>query len=537
MNTLLLHNDAYGIDTAARILRDGGLVAMPTETVYGLAANALDPHAVKNIFEAKGRPMDNPLIVHIAEIDDLIRMGLVATFPAAAQALADAFWPGPLTMILPKGDAVPTAVSAGLSTVAVRLPSHPVARALIARCGLPLAAPSANTSGRPSPTTATHVIDDLSGRIDAVLDGGRCTVGVESTVITLATDTPRILRPGVITLEQIEAVIGHVEVDPAVLDRLDSDAHAASPGMKYKHYAPRTRVVLVRSDERQFVRFVNRSYRRDDSVAALCYDEDADAILAPTVPLGARADLNVQAQRLFDALRQVDRMEGISTVYARCPRAKGVGMALFNRMIRAAAFEVIDLPARRVIGLTGQTGAGKSEVSRMLGERGYTVVDADRAARIATEDRAVIAALTDAFGDILHPDGTLDRSALARAAFGDEQRRRTLNTITHPKIIGIMLSEARESDSDVVFDAPQLFEAGMEVYCDTVIAVIADETIRRQRISARDRLSNDDITRRMAAQYDEAFFVSRCDKVIENNGTIGELLEKVRDVIEGLNDG
>lgn len=232
------------IEAVAKILREGGLAAIPTETVYGLAANALDPDAVNSIFKAKGRPNDNPLIVHISEVEEIYP--LVTSFPDKAKALVDAFWPGPLTIILPKSDIVPKEVCPRLETVAVRMPSHPVARAIIKAAGVPLAAPSANSSGLPSPTKASHVIDDMNGKIHAIVDGGESSVGVESTVITLATEVPMLLRPGGITPEQIESVIGPIEINPAVLEELPEGEVAASPGMKYKHYSPEAQVYIIK---------------------------------------------------------------------------------------------------------------------------------------------------------------------------------------------------------------------------------------------------------------------------------------------------
>ena len=226
-----LHTE--NIARAAKLLAAGEVVAVPTETVYGLAANAYDEAAVRKIFSAKGRPQDNPLIVHIADFRDIY--ALVSQVPAAAKKLADAFWPGPLTVILPKSDKIPDAVSAGLATVAVRYPAHPVAQAVIQACGVPLAAPSANRSGSPSPTNAKYVLDDMDGRIPLILDGGGSQVGVESTVVTLATEVPRVLRPGGVTVEQLREVLGEVEVDDAVLHQLKAGETAASPGMKYKH--------------------------------------------------------------------------------------------------------------------------------------------------------------------------------------------------------------------------------------------------------------------------------------------------------------
>ncbi len=343
MNTLLLGNSEKDIKTAADFIKDGGVVAMPTETVYGLAADALNGDAVAKIFAAKGRPMDNPLIVHIADVSDIDRLNLVAEFPDNAKKLADKFWPGPLTIIMKKSSAIPSEVSAGLDTVAVRLPSHKVARRLIEESGTALAAPSANKSGSPSPTTAQHVMSDLSGSIDAVVDGGKCDVGVESTVITLATPTPRLLRPGLITVEQIQAVIGKIDVDNAVLYKLESDKKAASPGMKYKHYSPKAKVVLLNGESNSFIDYVNKQFERDKTVGAICYDEDVALLHSKCVSIGKADDLQSQAKQLFDALRQVDELENISTVYAHCPIKQGVGMALYNRLIRAAAFEVIDL--------------------------------------------------------------------------------------------------------------------------------------------------------------------------------------------------
>ncbi len=339
METALLNGTKKeDIAKAAVLLKAGGLVAIPTETVYGLAANALDGSAVKRIFEAKGRPQDNPLIVHIASLDTLPK--LVASVPDEALALADQFWPGPLTIILPKASCIPDEVSAGLETVAVRFPSHPVARAIIEASGLPLAAPSANTSGRPSPTKAEHVLHDLRGKIEAVVDGGDCGVGLESTVVSLAGNRPRLLRPGGVTHEQLEETLGPVEIDPAVTHAVQKNAVVSSPGMKYKHYSPKARVVILKGGGEDYIRYVNAHKR--EGAAALCFDEDAAALQVPAVSLGPEEDREEQARRLFDALRTIDQM-GATLAYARCPEQTGVGLAVYNRLIRAAAFEVIEL--------------------------------------------------------------------------------------------------------------------------------------------------------------------------------------------------
>lgn len=538
MNTLHLTNATEDIEKAAAILQDGGLVAMPTETVYGLAANALDGDAVRRIFEAKGRPMDNPLIVHVADFSDIERLQLVAEIPENAKKLADAFWPGPLTIIMPKGSAIPDEVSAGLDTVAIRIPSHPTAQALIKTSALALAAPSANTSGKPSPTTAQHVIDDMDGRIEAVIDGGSCTVGVESTVITLAGDVPRILRPGLVTKEQIEAVIGAIEVDNAVLHQLEKDEKAASPGMKYKHYAPRTRVVLLRGGDERYITYMNRLYARDQSVAALCYDEDQTRLDMPCITIGSMDDEKAQAQALFDALRAVDELGGVKTVYAHCPKAEGVGMALYNRLIRAAAFEIVDLPEKKIIGLTGQTGAGKSEAARLFRELGLPVVSADEAARLAVEDSEVKAMLCAAFGDVLKPDGSLDRQRVAKVAFSAPGRTAVLNAITHPKISEIMREKAEQAEGDiVVFDASQLFEAWQDAFCCRIIGVLADPSIRCERIMRRDGIDREAAEQRMSAQLSEQFFLTHCDDILYNNGSPEAFGDAVRELYERLVSG
>lgn len=538
METLFLKNDAYGVKKAAEILKSGGLVAIPTETVYGLAADALSGEAVKKIFQAKGRPADNPLIVHVADVADIERLSLVKEFPEKARKLAEKFWPGPLTIIMKKGDVIPDEVSAGLDTVAVRLPSHKTARALIEKSGCALAAPSANSSGRPSPTTAAHVMDDMDGKIDAVLDGGACAVGVESTVVTVVTNPPRILRPGLVTKEEIESVIGETEVDRAVLGRLESGEKASSPGMKYKHYSPKARVVLVRASDAAYRNFINRTFEKDKTTAALCYDEDMAHLAAPCVSLGGGNDEESQAKALFDALRKLDAIPGVKTAFARCPKTDGVGMALFNRLIRAAAFDVIDIPTCRLIGLSGQTGAGKGEVSKILSENGFKVIDCDAVAHEALLDDEMKKELVAAFGDVLNADGTPDRKKLSKIAFSSDENRRKLNAVTHPKIVDLMLRKAEmiadSPDDIIVFDAPTLFEAGADVFCEKIVAVLADENIRLERVMKRDNITEKAALMRMNTQHDDAFFISHSDFVIFNNGSVGDLASKTLKVVEEL---
>lgn len=338
MNTQLLKPDEKSLALAGELLRKGELVGMPTETVYGLSANALDGKAIEKIFKAKGRPMDNPLIVHIADISQV--KDLVSSFPEKAQALAKAFWPGALTIIMPCSKNVPTQVTAGLSTVAVRFPSHKTALEIIKRAGVPLAAPSANLSGSPSPTTAQHVYNDLNGKIPLIIDGGECNVGVESTVITVATEVPTLLRPGGITVEQLESVIGKINIDKGVTQMLDANAVVSSPGMKYKHYSPKAHIIILKGGKDEYINYINNY--KDDNTGALCYNGDIAELNVPYVSLGDEIDYISQAHNLFSALRQLDEM-GLKTVYAHCPSTEGVGLAVYNRLIRSAGFEVIDL--------------------------------------------------------------------------------------------------------------------------------------------------------------------------------------------------
>ena len=341
MKTLLLTKSNEDIEKAGQLLKNGKLVAIPTETVYGLGANALDGKAVKSVYEAKGRPSDNPMIVHIADFDDINKFGLVKEIPQTAIKLSEHFWPGPLTMIMKKSDVVPSEVSPNLDTVAIRFPSHKIAQQIIKSAGVPIAAPSANLSGSPSPTSANHVLNDLDGVIDAVVDGGMIEVGLESTVITLVTDVPRVLRPGGITVEQLKSVLGDVEVDNAVINKLEDDKQASSPGMKYKHYSPKANVILLKCSDDEYIDYVN-AHKAED-VSALCCDQDTELLNVKTFSLGKRNDYITHAQRLFDELRKIDEAESIKTVYSRLPSTDGVGLAVYNRLIRAAGFEVIDL--------------------------------------------------------------------------------------------------------------------------------------------------------------------------------------------------
>ena len=339
MKTLFLSaQDVNTAETAAEIIKNGGLVAIPTETVYGLGANGLNEDAVLKIFEAKGRPQDNPLILHIADPDQI--ESLCHHIPQAAYDLADAFWPGPLTMVLPARKAIPKRTTGGLDTVGVRCPDSEITREIIRASGVPIAAPSANISGKPSTTTAAHVLHDHDSKIDAIVDGGPCRVGVESTIVDLTEKRPRLLRPGGIGPEQLLEVLGDLVVDKAVTAQIDKDEVVKAPGMKYKHYAPQSEVVIVGGSREKAAAYIRHHFEPGDRV--LCFEEELP-LYEGCNPLsyGQEADVNTLSAGLFGALRELDD-PSIHQVYARCPVGGGVAYAVQNRLKKAAAFHIVD---------------------------------------------------------------------------------------------------------------------------------------------------------------------------------------------------
>ena len=338
MNTLCLPATEENIRLGGRLLSEGQLVGFPTETVYGLGANALDEAAVRSIFAAKGRPQDNPLIVHVAGKEDAFPLCHVTPL---AEKLMDAFWPGPLTLVMPKKDIVPHATCAGLDSVGVRCPDHPVALALIQAAKVPVAAPSANTSGKPSPTRAKHVFEDMQGKIPLILDGGDCTVGVESTVLSVTGDIPVILRPGKVTQQDIAAVAGDCKVADSVMRPLRENESAPSPGMKHRHYAPEGKMTIVQGrDEVQVVSLLKAMYDENENACILCRENLMTAFDERRVfSLGNTPEDT--ARILFAALRDMDDMK-VSRILCQGWDTGGVGLAVMNRMARAAAFDIIE---------------------------------------------------------------------------------------------------------------------------------------------------------------------------------------------------
>ncbi len=348
MQTIVQKVDRARIDHAAmeeagHILRSGGLVAFPTETVYGLGGDALDESAARRIYEAKGRPSDNPLIVHIADMEHLEE--IVAEIPEAARKLAKAFWPGPLTMIFRKSVRVPYGTTGGLDTVAVRMPSDKIALELIRQGGGYVAAPSANTSGRPSPTTAQHVYEDLQGRIPLILDGGPVEIGLESTIVDLTEDVPVILRPGYISLEMLQAILGEVRMDRGLIAD-DSNVRPKAPGMKYRHYAPRADLKIVEGSQEQVISYINERAASGKRVGVICTEETKKCYPRGDVKcVGSRRDELSIANHLFAILREFDT-DGVEEIYSESFEAPGLGQAIMNRLLKAAGHQRVDVTDR-----------------------------------------------------------------------------------------------------------------------------------------------------------------------------------------------
>ena len=337
---------------AAEILRTGGLVAFPTETVYGLGANALDEEAARKIYEAKGRPSDNPLIAHVSAMEEVYP--LVSQVSEKAKKLMDAFWPGPMTLIFPKSDLVPYGTTGGLDTVAVRMPSDPVANRLIALAGVPVAAPSANTSGRPSPTTAQHVLQDMDGRIDMIIDGGPVGIGVESTIVDVSVETPTVLRPGAITMEMLEEVLGEVQIDPAILGPVSADLRPKAPGMKYKHYAPKADLTLVEPEDgdmespdslermtEKVRQLAEEKLAEGFRVGIICTDESRQTYPKGLVrSIGSRTRRETVAHNLYALLREFDDLKA-DYIFSESFPEDHLGQAIMNRLSKAAGYHIV----------------------------------------------------------------------------------------------------------------------------------------------------------------------------------------------------
>lgn len=507
--------EGAAVEEAAAILRRGGLLAIPTETVYGLGADGLNEEAVRHIFEAKGRPQDNPLILHIPDASWLARY--CKDVPETAYRLAERFWPGPLTMILPKADCVPLVTTGGLATVGMRCPDHALTRAIIAAAGVPVAAPSANTSGRPSCTTAAHVREDMDGKIDGVVDGGACRVGVESTIIDLTCTPPRLLRPGGLPLEELRAVLGEVAVDKAVTQQMSAEEKPRAPGMKYRHYAPKAPVTVVTGEARASARYLLAHIGAQDGV--ICFDEFAPLFAGHTVHrLGMSGDKLAHSQHVFNALRTFDETD-VPAIWAQCPSSEGLGLAVGNRLKKAAGFHTLEARCARVIGITGGTGAGKTTLLHALERRGALVLDCDAVYHEMLESDAPLrTAITEAFGDVFLPTGGLDRQKLGTIVFQDAAALARLDAIVFAHLPRVLAQRMEESGADLAaLDAIKLFESGLAALCDLTVAVIAPESVRTARIMARDGITEDYARKRIASQQSTDWFCAHCDAVFEND--------------------
>ena len=507
------------ISAAADILRQGGLVAIPTETVYGLGANALDETAVHKIFEAKGRPQDNPLIIHVPGPQWLPRY--CEDVPPLAYTLARKFWPGPLTMILKRKKVVPDATTAGLDTVGVRCPDHQVTLAIIREAGVPIAAPSANTSGRPSCTCAADCLEDMEGKIDAVVDGGPCQVGVESTIVDLTCDPPRLLRPGGMPLEALEEVVGPLTVDKAVTEPLKDGEQPKAPGMKYRHYAPKAPVTVVTGPAEASARTIEQLAKPGDGV--ICFDEFADRFDRQTVEcLGPSRDKRIQAQRVFDALRAFDSKD-VQQIYAQCPDSQGLGLAIGNRLKKAAGFKTVAADQKKVvIGITGGTGSGKTSALNAIRDLGGVVIDCDAVYHeMLNQDAELRHAIEVKFHGVFNSDGSLNRKKLGELVFENKERMAQLNEVIYQFLVPEVQRRARDGNLTAI-DAINLFESGVGELCDRTVAVTAPAELRVRRIMARDGIDERYARMRVSAQKSDEFYRSKCDYELSNTADTPE---------------
>ena len=519
-----INQDNIDLDTLqkyADIIKSGKLVAFPTETVYGLGANALDAEAVKKIFAVKNRPANNPLIVHISDASML--SDIISDAPDFVMPLLKSFWPGALTVIFKKADVIPDVVTAGGDTVAVRCPSHPIANALIKLSGVPIVAPSANLSTKPSPTEFEHVRFDLFGKVSGIIDGGSCDIGIESTVVMPNADgSLTVLRPGAITPKMLEQKGYKVSVDKNVLEPVKNNAKVASPGMLYRHYAPKAPMELVRGNNaKNYIKSKLKNYKNP---AVLCFDDESGDFDALCIEYGTPSQPLTLSRNLFSALREFDKTD-TDYIFARVVEPEGVGLGIYNRMLRAASFNVTFANKKTVLGVTGYSGSGKTTVCEYLSDRGFCHINTDKLVheRVYVNSE-VLQNLTSLFGKDVVKDNTVDRKALGAIVFGDKTAYNSLVKMLTPFIVNAVKTEIENCDSELVaVDAPQLFQYELESVCDKTLAVISDNALKN--IIERDGIDKNTAKARLNSQKNNQFFIDNCDFVINNSGTKAELFD------------
>ena len=517
MKTLRLKANKEGIETSARIIRDGGLVAVPTETVYGLAASALLPESVKRIFEVKGRPQDNPLIVHLPSPKEIEKY--VSDVPPLAKKAIKAFMPGPFTAVLPKNGVIPDVTTAGLSSVAIRCPSNPVMHALLEAAGVPVAAPSANLSGKPSPTRFSHCVNDLDGRVDAILDGGECAVGVESTVVSFLGDKAVICRPGAVTKEMLIEVLGEGNVVSASENETE---RPVSPGMKYRHYSPSVPVYTV--EGAGAAEYIKERASREKGIAVIGFSEHKELFSGLSFyDFGSESKPSEQAARLFAILREIDEKEkDFSLVLCETPSEKGEGEAVRNRLFRAASHKRVatgDRPA--VIGVTGKSGAGKSAVSKAAAEAfGYRHIDCDALAN------DIIWNFPPLCERVKKEFSVSTKKELSKLVFEDKKALERLDFLVLPVIISeldnLLFGLSREGVKGAVAEGATLIESGFAARCDKLIAVSASEKEAVKRITERDGITEEAAKKRLSGQKSDGFYAKAADAAIVNDGSLEE---------------
>lgn len=518
---MFVGSDNNTIKKAADAIKAGGIAAFPTETVYGLGADALNPDAVAKIFKAKGRPADNPLIVHIADIAD---MNKIAEVSPLALKLAEKFWPGPFTMILPKKDCIPDIVSAGLPTVAVRFPSHPIAQRLIKESGCPIAAPSANLSGSPSPTKAEHVLKDYGGtdKIDGIIDGGECFCGLESTVISIVTEPAVLLRPGYITPKQIREIIPDLEISNAVKERLKDGEKALSPGMKHRHYAPKTLTEGIVGNSENAAIYVNSLCLADGKkYGVMCYDEEVGLYSdkLTVIPYGKINDPAEQAAKIFDVLRTFDSID-LDKIFIRLSGGDGIELAVYNRLIRACDHKITDVSENPpVIGVLGLSGAGKTMVCDFLQAIGFDHINTDIISReiIPMAKEELINTFSSA---VFEKNGELNRSKLAEIAFSTAENTLKLNEIMHKYIMAEVAKRILgnfKAGIPALIDGAALLEAKADLLCNRIVFIKASTKTRLRRVIARDGIEEDKALQRFSRQQPEKTLEEKADFIFNND--------------------